>query len=232
MHCYLCDMLDNSKPDPIFSTVQQSLSAAFQSISNADLAVGSCYGKVYQLTETTEVLLTIHILKVASGYSSTHFSPSHSFLISSVDDEKQSPLTSFLPFVAFFCMYDILIQLCIILLATLAILHAGLVQHHELKFQRGGIICYISVFILQVQLDRVARREVTAINTSVHKQRQWGYTVPSCVIRLPLYCPHWITVMWCGLGTCTKTVAKKLEVVQIMLLVQLWEHLTDHQQLH
>ena len=31
--------------------------------------------------------------------------------------------------------------------------------------------------------------------------------------------------MWCGLGTCTKTAAKKLEVVQIMLLVQLWNTL-------
>jgi len=49
---------------------------------------------------------------------------------------------------------------------------------------------------------------------------------PTCLRPwLPLYCPHWITVMWCGLGTCTKTAAKKLEVVQVMLF-------TNHQQLH
>ena len=51
------------------------------------------------------------------------------------------------------------------------------------------------------------------------------------IFTLPLYCPHWITVMWCGLGI-RRLLQRSWKQCKIMLLVQLWELLTDHQQLH
>ena len=62
-HFYLCGMLGNSKPVPIFSLVQYSASAAFQSISNADLATGSLW-EANQFTDATEGPSTIHSVTV------------------------------------------------------------------------------------------------------------------------------------------------------------------------
>ena len=56
-------------------------------------------GRVRHFAEATEGPPTIHSSQVTSGYSSTHFSPSHSFLCSSVDDERQPLLANIPPVV-------------------------------------------------------------------------------------------------------------------------------------